>query len=145
MPFSVMPFYGWAVIVVFFVVLAVVVARIVLEDRKYRKAAVNRRYDLPPIPPLPPIRPMPPAHHYVSGQLKSSTSSLPDLQRMLEDLKKLGVDTGELRGLMEEHTAMLEKEQEKELTEGKNIQECPQCGEQKRIPENDYICKECRG
>jgi hypothetical protein len=145
MPFSVMPFYGWAVIVVFFVVLAVVVTRIFLEDRKYRNAAVNRKYDLPPIPPLPPIRPMPPAHHYVSGQLKSSTSSLPDLQRMLEDLKKLGVDTGELRGLMEEHTAMLEKEQEKELTEGKNIQECPQCGEQKRIPENDYICKECRG
>lgn len=78
---------------------------------------------LPPMPPLPPLPPLP---------LPPLNPGDPAFDKLFEDL----IQGREIK---------YESSSIESSSEGKNVQACPGCGTDARIPENDYLCKDCRG
>lgn len=97
----------------------------------------------PPITRTPPITRMP---HPPTPKWQSARTTVPasdDLKKLLDEMIRGGVVRPMDADMFIREQRSIEAEPP-DPNEGQNIQECPQCGEQKRIPENDYICQECR-
>lgn len=96
----------------------------------------------------PPLIPAPTFPSYTEAWKKEAQKEMHKTQvDMYRLLKEAGIQPSHadmFPGYNDQYDELLGEIAPADPNEGQNIQECPECGEQKRIPENDYVCKGCR-